>query len=292
MNIQRLTIKKFRSIGADELDITFDNNLTVLIGKNNVGKSNIIKALDIVIGGYWPREDIFKLEDFHKKNIENDIEICVYFREPLEHVSKIENWYEYKVKVYGFKLEYKTYKRATEEAVAGELHLDYYCINNKGEIIRMPTKAPGKGPKHKEFQSSFTNILRVSRQLRNQVQSVLIPVERGVLKFSPSNSRTLLVILMKKVRAKFLESKETINIDEMLAKKLGIETEITRKELFEGYIKKANETLKTDDLNKISETIEKYLIEHIGQHQAEDINFDFQVQGSWNQYKYIELVLT
>lgn len=97
---------------------------------------------------------------------------------------------------------------------------------------------------------------------------------------------------MKKVRAKFLESKETINIDEMLAKKLGIETEITRKELFEGYIKKANETLKTDDLNKISETIEKYLIEHIGQHQAEDINFDFQVQGSWNQYKYIELVLT
>ena len=44
MYIERITIKKFRSI----VDSTFyASNITVFVGENDVGKSNILKALNL-----------------------------------------------------------------------------------------------------------------------------------------------------------------------------------------------------------------------------------------------------
>ena len=67
MKITKLIIKNFRSIDAEGIEIIFDTNLTALIGKNNVGKSNILAAIDIILGGYWPTENRFQIDDFHKK---------------------------------------------------------------------------------------------------------------------------------------------------------------------------------------------------------------------------------
>jgi putative ATP-dependent endonuclease of OLD family len=46
--VERLTIRDFRGIGFCE--ITFDPNLTVLVGRNNGGKSRVLRALAIALG--------------------------------------------------------------------------------------------------------------------------------------------------------------------------------------------------------------------------------------------------
>lgn len=201
--ISRLYIKNFRSIGNEGLKIDFGTNLSAIVGKNNVGKSNILIAIDYILGGYWPSESQFGLEDFYQKNVENDISICVVFKTPLDYSETIEGWYEHKIKVHGFKLTYKVYKRDSGEHKKGDLHLDYTGVNAKGEDIRIPTLAPTKNRTRADFLASFTRILKVNRNLREQVEVVYIPTNRDILKYSPSNSKSLLGNLIKEIRARF-----------------------------------------------------------------------------------------
>lgn len=288
--IKRLYIKNFRSIGSDGLIIDFDTNLNAIVGKNNVGKSNILVALNYILGGYWPTESMFKLEDFYLKNVENDIGICVIFREPLDYSEVIEGWYEHKVKVHGFKLTYKTYKRDTDENKKGDLHLDYTCVSKKGNDIRIPTKAPKKNNPN-EFKSSFTKLLKVNKKLREQVDVLYIPSNRDLLKYSPSNSKSLLGNLIKDIKNKFKHDNKPIEINKELAEHIGVRENATRAELFEAFINKANEALKTDDLQALSQSLANYIKELLGEERTKDINFEFNVQDEWTQFKYLDLTI-
>jgi len=290
MMISKLYIKNFRSIGSDGLIIDFSTNLSALVGKNNVGKSNILVAIDYLLGGYWIYESRFCLEDFYQKNVENDIGICAIFDEPLEHIETVEGWYQHEQKVHGFKLTYKTYKRDSGENKKGDLHLDYTCVNAKGEDIRLPTIAPKKGNR-KEFLSSFTKILKVTRKLKEQVEVVYIPVNRDILKYSPSNSKSLLGTLIKGIRERFKQDDHKYEISKEFAEFLGVNENASRDELFDAYMKKANETLKTDELVQLSESLAKYVQEHLGSERTKDLKFDFKVQDEWAQFKYLDLTI-
>ncbi len=52
--VTKLQIEGFRSI-RDPIEIRFPENIpVVLIGENNAGKSNIIRAIDLLLGEWWP----------------------------------------------------------------------------------------------------------------------------------------------------------------------------------------------------------------------------------------------
>ena len=52
--INRLQVRNYRSVG-DWVELTFPHDgPLVLIGENNAGKSNIVRALDIALGETWP----------------------------------------------------------------------------------------------------------------------------------------------------------------------------------------------------------------------------------------------
>lgn len=52
MKIKKIYIKNFRSI--KELSLTFpEKGLLVLVGSNNAGKSNILRAIDALLGDSW-----------------------------------------------------------------------------------------------------------------------------------------------------------------------------------------------------------------------------------------------
>ncbi len=52
--LSRLRIKGFRSVG-EECEISVPAGTpVVLIGENNAGKSNIVKAIDVLLGEHWP----------------------------------------------------------------------------------------------------------------------------------------------------------------------------------------------------------------------------------------------
>lgn len=126
MYLSRLIIKNFRSI--ESVDIPFQKGRNVIVGKNNSGKSNIIKALDIVLGENSPtyiKSDNICSKDFyiHKKTDKKGLEVeesknniliaCVLDREDSEKLD-----YNQIDKCYGF---YKHKQPFTDTDFEGKL---------------------------------------------------------------------------------------------------------------------------------------------------------------------------
>lgn len=69
MYLHRVVIKNFRSI--KDIDITFSKGKNIIVGKNNYGKSNIIKTIDLVLGennpAYVKNENITEKDFFTYK---------------------------------------------------------------------------------------------------------------------------------------------------------------------------------------------------------------------------------
>jgi predicted ATP-dependent endonuclease of OLD family len=98
MFIKNLTIKNFRSIK----ELNFEpKNLCALIGPNSSGKTNILKALDLVIGEGWTTKAKVARELFH--DTAQPIIIEVSFTNPIEFTNKRG----YAVSISSVKLEMK-----------------------------------------------------------------------------------------------------------------------------------------------------------------------------------------
>jgi len=83
MFINSLTIKNYRSIKELTLE---PKNLCALIGPNSSGKTNILKALDLVIGEGWTTKARVARELFHDTT--QPIVIEVSFANPIEFKNK------------------------------------------------------------------------------------------------------------------------------------------------------------------------------------------------------------
>ncbi len=73
MYLKRLIIRNFRSI--KHVDIKFEPGKNIIIGRNNCGKSNIIKAIDILLGESapaWQKNENITEKDFYTFNDNNN----------------------------------------------------------------------------------------------------------------------------------------------------------------------------------------------------------------------------
>jgi len=86
MNLSRLYIENYRSI--KKLDLKFEKGKNIIVGKNNSGKSNIIKAIDLVLGESsptWGKSENITDNDFFQGNTGNEIFIwCELTRDSHE----------------------------------------------------------------------------------------------------------------------------------------------------------------------------------------------------------------
>jgi len=73
MYLSRVVINNYRSIKS--LDLSFAKGKNVIVGRNNSGKSNIVKAIDLLLGEYQPdyqkSENISESDFFMKDDSEN-----------------------------------------------------------------------------------------------------------------------------------------------------------------------------------------------------------------------------
>jgi len=77
MKISKVSIKNFRSI--QDLDFHFpESGLMIIVGANNAGKSNIVRALNNILGETWWGKDIDPI-DFYMRDSNNTIEIRIEF---------------------------------------------------------------------------------------------------------------------------------------------------------------------------------------------------------------------
>jgi len=140
--IERLIINNFKSIRS--LDVPL-RQLNALIGYNNSGKSNILDALNIIMGERWPT-DPFDHKDFYNYNKNNEINIEVRFNRYLSSYNRCK----------GFKLTYDGTNRPQYRAIdengfecstryisrfmKNEASLMYLGLNRESKDQLKPTK--------------------------------------------------------------------------------------------------------------------------------------------------------
>lgn len=74
MKIAKLALRNFR--GYSQVDVDFDENFNVIIGKNDIGKSTILEALEIFFNNETVKIDI---DDCHVHATEKSMSIQVSF---------------------------------------------------------------------------------------------------------------------------------------------------------------------------------------------------------------------
>jgi putative ATP-dependent endonuclease of OLD family len=78
MKLKRISIKNFKSIKAVEFDFP-ESGILVLVGENNAGKSNIIRAIDLICGESWIGKEKLEDHDYYLRDKNNEIEIYLFF---------------------------------------------------------------------------------------------------------------------------------------------------------------------------------------------------------------------
>lgn len=72
-HVRKLTIEGYRSI-CDPIEIVFPQGVpVVLIGENNAGKSNIVRALELVLGEFYPGSHDPEDHEFHGRKKEGGL---------------------------------------------------------------------------------------------------------------------------------------------------------------------------------------------------------------------------
>jgi len=278
VKITHLHIENFRSIQS--LDFS-PSGYSVLIGENNSGKSNILHALQLVIGESWPSERLFSENDFYNLDTSKEINIRVLFDQSIEHwVNK------FSCQIQGFQLACKAYKRKTGKKNPGDLKCDYFCVDSKGEVISYPADPLKKGEKY----SGTWLPLRVNSEMRESIPLIYVDVMREYDRHSPSGRWTILRKLFDDVNREFQQSKDTVEVflepDQTKAK-------LTRQQAFQARMRSAYELLKTDSFKKIEELLAKNALEHMGLTKEEgSISLHFDSHDPTNVYKSLQLVVS
>jgi len=119
MRIARIEIANFRSI--KELDLTF-GTCTILVGKNNSGKSNIVRAIDLALGEKYVR--ITKNDFFDQNEIDN-ISIKLHFDNLKDdEIDDIMKEVKYSVWVEGEKYEPADFYSLLRDARKARIELE------------------------------------------------------------------------------------------------------------------------------------------------------------------------
>lgn len=146
MYISHITVKGFRNFKYSEID--FNDGINVLIGHNNAGKTNLLKALQLVIEPHY-RYRRLNVNDFNRdisledlKSQSPSVTISVTFRnssieynEQEEDLRVIANWFTGMENGYTAMLTYRFYLPAEKEDDYKTAMADVEDIKNGWSIL-------------------------------------------------------------------------------------------------------------------------------------------------------------
>ncbi len=95
MKLQRLVVENFKSL--KNLNLTFpEAGILVLVGANNAGKSNVVRAIDAICGDSWFSRDKLNDFDYYQKDRSRELRIKAYFDNRKTAIfSSNEQWPKY-----------------------------------------------------------------------------------------------------------------------------------------------------------------------------------------------------
>ena len=246
VRFDRIEITNFRSFGADKTVVTFpdDENLLALIGANNAGKSNLLDALRLVLGG--ARRFAPDPADFHQLELAQELRIDLYLREPL----KRENVFRKTDEVFGF---FFRVWRADRGGARGRLKTEHYCYGADGKTYVPPAAVGRRGSSGPDPDAEPVRYLPASA-------SRIVPQLGRVHHLSPNMYRAfettgygVLAQLLDLYRDDFRSTENTYKLP-------GPKGEIvTRADAYDRFAERLGDILRTDKLADIETSLSENL---------------------------------
>src|SRR5690606_5927653 len=89
VRITRLTVRNYRSFGSDTVtwDVPDIPQPLSIIGSNNAGKSNLVRALLHCLAARSSTPSSFASHDFHRADLSREIRVCVEVAPPLQSTN-------------------------------------------------------------------------------------------------------------------------------------------------------------------------------------------------------------
>ena len=272
MRLTRIQIENYRSVKS----LVFQPGmLCALVGENNAGKSNILRALNLILGESWPSERMFSEEDFYNHDTMQDIVIEVRGDTPC-----VLNRYGVQLECCGLRIVVGHYKRAVKSKgkIAGDIKFDFWPLDKQGEPLKAPDKPFAKGTK------PSWSPLRVSNEIRDAFPFVYMDVRRDYARHTPGSRWSVLNRLFSGVNDDFQRLDNTVTDDKG--------NRISRREAFRQRVDAAFELLRTQEFEKVQEAIRTHALRQVGlDPTSSDVRIEFRPFDPLNAYKSLALVL-
>jgi predicted ATP-dependent endonuclease of OLD family len=270
MRITKIHIENYRSI----MDLTFEPGpYCVLIGENNAGKSNILRALNLVLGEMWPSERSFTEEDFFNQDTSRDIVIQVYFDEAWEEWRNAHS-----MRVQGFQLACHALKRKSGKKQRGDITVTYTCITHTGSPCQYPAEP-------KKYKGTWVP-LRVTREARDRLPIIYVGVLREYDRQTPSSRWSVLRKIFNDVNTQFMN--DTTKVDVRMPD--GTTAKMTRKEAFGYCVNEAYRYLYTATFQDIEQRLVANTMEQMGLDPSEgQVKLHFETHDPAHAYKNLQL---
>ena len=170
--INRIVIENYRSI--KNLDFQ-PKNFCAFVGENNVGKSNILSAINLVLGERWPPNQV-SIDDVCDRDKTLNLSIQIYFDNPITYT-----YYGNALDIAGFGLEYNYNTGGVMRS-----------LNSDGSTV----------------QTQYDRDLSMSNAIREQVPSLLIGVTRNLERELSGSQWTLFGRILKDIETEFQQDSQ------------------------------------------------------------------------------------
>lgn len=170
--INRIVIENYRSI--KQLDFQ-PKNFCAFVGENNVGKSNILSAINLVLGERWAPNQV-SIDDVCDRDKTLNLLIQIYFDNPITYT-----YYGNDLDIAGFGLEYNYNTGGVMRS-----------LNSDGSIV----------------QTQYNRDLTMNNAIREQVPSLLIGVTRNLERELSGSQWTLLGRILKDIETEFQQDSQ------------------------------------------------------------------------------------